>query len=87
LAGLRLAGAPPPRLTRPLALARLPRAPALPSPVPGRAPLLLPLASVGLAPVQLGSQLVAAALPALGDLLDGVAHRLEPIQLARSAAA
>jgi len=40
----------------------------------------LPVA--GLAAVQFGAQLVAAALPAFGDLLDGVAHRLEPVQLA-----
>jgi hypothetical protein len=47
-----------------------------------RAPL--PLSSVRLPPVELGTQLVAAALPALGDLLDGVAHRLEPVQLPRA---
>jgi hypothetical protein len=40
----------------------------------------------GLAAVELGAQLVAAALPAFGDLLDGVARRLEPVQLARAGA-
>ena len=44
-------------------------------------PLLLPLA--GLAAVELGAELLAAAFPALGDLLDGVAYRLEPVQLPR----
>ena len=43
----------------------------------------LPLPLVGLAAVELGAELVAATLPALGDLLDGVAHRLEPVQLPR----
>ena len=43
--------------------------------------LTLPL--VGLAAVELGAELLAAALPAFGDLLDGVAHRLEPVQLPR----
>jgi hypothetical protein len=37
----------------------------------------------GLAAVELGAELVAATLPALGDLLDGAAHRLEPVQLPR----
>jgi hypothetical protein len=37
----------------------------------------------GLAAVQLGAELVAAALPALGHLLDGVADGLEPVQLPR----
>jgi hypothetical protein len=36
-----------------------------------------------LAAVQLGAELVAAALPALGYLLDGVADGLEPVQLSR----
>ena len=40
----------------------------------------------GLAAVQFGAELVAAALPAFGDLLDGVAYRLEPVQLARTGA-
>jgi hypothetical protein len=40
----------------------------------------------GLAAVQFGAELVTAALPAFGDLLDGVAHRLEPVQLARAGA-
>jgi hypothetical protein len=43
----------------------------------------LPLPLVGLAAVELGAELVAAAFPALGDLLNGVAHRLEPVQLPR----
>jgi hypothetical protein len=47
----------------------------------------LTLAAVGLAAVELGAQLVAAALPALGDLLDGVARRLEAVQLPRTGAA
>jgi hypothetical protein len=47
----------------------------------------LTLAAVGLAAVELGAQLVAAALPALGDLLDGVARRLEAVQLPRPGAA
>jgi hypothetical protein len=34
-----------------------------------------------LAAVELGAELVAAALPALGDLLDGAADGLEPVQL------
>jgi hypothetical protein len=76
LAGLRL-GAPVPRL--PLTLPRLPLI--LPRP-----PLALPRPPVGLPPVELGAELVAAALPALGDLLDGVAHRLEPVQLPRPGA-
>jgi hypothetical protein len=59
-------------------------APLLPA-VPGPARLpTLPVA--GLAAVQFGAELVAAALPAFGDLLDGVAHRLEPVQLARAGA-
>jgi hypothetical protein len=41
---------------------------------------------VGLAAVELGAELVAAALPALGHLLDGVADGLEPVQLARPGA-
>jgi hypothetical protein len=40
----------------------------------------------GLAAVQFDAELVAAAFPAFGDLLDGVAHRLEPVQLARAGA-
>jgi hypothetical protein len=44
----------------------------------------LPLPLAGLAAVELGAELLAAALPALGDLLDGVPHRLEPVQLPRS---
>jgi hypothetical protein len=40
----------------------------------------------GLPTVEFGAELVAAALPAFGDLLDGVAHRLEPVQLARAGA-
>jgi hypothetical protein len=40
----------------------------------------------GLAALQLGAELVAAALPAFGDLLDGVADGLEPVQLPRPAA-
>jgi hypothetical protein len=35
----------------------------------------------GLAAVELGAELVTAALPALGDLLDGLADGLEPVQL------
>jgi hypothetical protein len=54
-------------------------------PLPSGRPTALPLAAVGLAAVELGAELVAAALPALGDLLDGVAHRLEPVQLPRAA--
>jgi hypothetical protein len=38
----------------------------------------------GLAAVELGAELFAAALPPLGDLVDGVADRLEPVQLPRS---
>jgi hypothetical protein len=53
--------------------------------LPSGRPTALPLAAVGLAAVELGAELVAAALPALGDLLDGVAHRLEPVQLPRAA--
>lgn len=49
-------------------------------------PTLLPLPVAGLAAVQFGAQLVAAALPAFGDLLDGIAHRLEPVQLSRAGA-
>jgi hypothetical protein len=41
---------------------------------------------VGLAAVELGAELVAAALPALGHLLDGVADGLEPVQLPRPGA-
>jgi hypothetical protein len=44
----------------------------------------LPLA--GLAAVELGAQLVTSALPALGDLLDGLTQRLEPVQLPRTRA-
>jgi hypothetical protein len=40
----------------------------------------------GLAAVELGAELLAAALPAFGDLLDGVAHRLEAVQLPRPGA-
>ena len=43
-------------------------------------------AMAGLASLQLGAELVASALPAFGDLLDGVAHGLEPVQLARARA-
>jgi hypothetical protein len=39
-----------------------------------------------LATVEFGAELLAAALPALGDLLDGVSHRLEPVQLPRPGA-
>ena len=73
-AAARLPALPGLRLTRATAL---PPALALPF---GRA---LPLPLVGLAAVELGPELVAATLPALGDLLDGVAHRLEPVQLPR----
>jgi hypothetical protein len=59
--------------------------PRLPLTLP-RLPPTLPLPPVGLPPVELGAELVAAALPALGDLLDGVAHRLEPVQLPRTGA-
>jgi hypothetical protein len=41
---------------------------------------------VGLAAVELGAELVAAALPTLGHLLDGVADGLEPVQLPRPGA-
>jgi hypothetical protein len=37
----------------------------------------------GLAAVQFDAELVAAALPAFGDLLDGLADGLQPLQLAR----
>jgi len=47
----------------------------------------LTLAAVGLAAVELGAELVAAPLPALGDLLDGVARRLEAVQLPRTGTA
>jgi hypothetical protein len=40
-----------------------------------------------LAAVELGAELVAATLPAFGHLLDGVADRLEPVQLARAGTA
>ena len=46
----------------------------------------LPVPTVGLPPVEFGSELVAAAFPAFGDLLDGVAHGLEPVQLSRAGA-
>ena len=67
----------------PPALPGLRLTPTTPLPL-GRA---LPLPVAGLAAVELGAQLVAAALPALGDLLDGVAHRLEPVQLSGAGAA
>jgi hypothetical protein len=41
---------------------------------------------VGLAAVEFGAELVAAALPTLGHLLDGVADGLEPVQLPRPGA-
>jgi hypothetical protein len=41
------------------------------------------VALAGLAAVELGAELVAAALPALGQLLDRLAGRLEPVQLSR----
>jgi hypothetical protein len=58
-----------------------------PLPLPLGWALPLPLPVAGLAAVQLSAQLVAAALPALGDFLDGVADRLEPVQLSRAGAA
>jgi hypothetical protein len=58
-----------------------PPVPDLPT-VPGPARLAL----ARLAAVELGAQLVTAALPAFGDLLDGAAQRLEPVQLPRSRA-
>lgn len=66
-----------------------PSVPDLPAvPGPARLPLVggPTLALARLASVELGAQLVTAALPAFGDLLDGAAQRLEPVQLPRSRA-
>ena len=54
--------------------------------VPDLSTAALTLALARLAAVELGAQLVAAALPALGDLLDGFAQRLEAVQLSRARA-
>ena len=68
-----------PAVPRPAGLAGLPRLRLTRSPTLG-----LPLA--GLAAVELGAELIAAALPALGQLLDGLPDGLEPVQLPRAGA-
>jgi hypothetical protein len=76
----------PPGLTRRAAPSWLPGrlGPTRRSRASALAPAALPLPR--LAAVEFGAELVAAALPAFGDLLDGVADGLEPVQLARPGA-